>query len=306
MTRRLMVLFLGLFCLGLLAPGWAGPRDAPWKKVDEAIKKGLPKTAIQELDPIIAAAIEDKAYAEAIKAIGMKIAQEGTIQGNKPEEKITRLQAEIAKAPKEMRPVMDAILAHWYWQYFQQNRWRFIQRTATAAPSGNDILTWDLPRILAEIGKQFQAALANAAELKKVPIAQYNDLLVKGTMPDAYRPTLYDFLAFEALSFFSSGEQAGARAEDAFELAADSPIFAAVEEFLDLEDQDDRRRVVDCASHPSLPGSPEIPRGRQGSVGLPRCRPGPATVRLQQGRWRREERPLQGRVEALRRGLQQP
>ena len=118
MTRRLMILFLGVFCMGLLPPGWAGPRDAQWKKVDEAIKKGLPRTAIQELDPLIAAAIKDKAYAEAIKAIGMKIAHEGTIQGNKPEEKITRLQAEIAKAPKEMRPVMDAILAHWYWQYF--------------------------------------------------------------------------------------------------------------------------------------------------------------------------------------------
>ena len=51
---------------------------------------------------------------------------------------------------------MDAILAHWYWQYFQQNRWRFMQRTATAAPPGDDILTWDLARILAEIDKQFQ------------------------------------------------------------------------------------------------------------------------------------------------------
>ena len=51
-------------------------------------------------------------------------------------------------------------------------------------------------------------------------------------MPDTYRPTLFDFLAFEALRFYTSGEQAGARAEDAFELTADSPIFASVEDFL--------------------------------------------------------------------------
>ena len=62
----------------------AGPRDEQWKKVDEAMQKGLPKTAIEQLGPIIAGAIQDKAYAEAIKAIGKKIALEGNIQGNKP------------------------------------------------------------------------------------------------------------------------------------------------------------------------------------------------------------------------------
>ena len=98
--------------------------------MDEAVNKGLPKTAIQELEPIIAAALKDKDYPEAIRAIAKKIALEGNIQGNKPEERITRMKAEIAKAPKEMTPMMDAILAHWYWHYFQQNRWRFVQRTA--------------------------------------------------------------------------------------------------------------------------------------------------------------------------------
>src|SRR5262249_13839698 len=56
--------------------------------------------------------------------------------------------------------------------------------------------------------------------------------LEKGTMPDAYRPTLYDFVAHEALAFYESGEQAGARAEDSFDLAADGPVFAPADEFL--------------------------------------------------------------------------
>ncbi len=196
------------------------------------MKKGLPKTAIEKLEPIVEAAIEDKAYAEAIKAIGQKIALEGNIQGNKPEEKITRMRAEIDKAPAEMRPVMEAILANWYWHYFQQNRWRFMQRSQTAAPPGEDFTTWDLPRILGEIDKQFQKALSSADALKKTPIADYNDLLEQGNAPDAYRPTLYDFLAHNALQFYSAGEQAAARAEDAFDLQADSPVFASAEDFV--------------------------------------------------------------------------
>ena len=51
-------------------------------------------------------------------------------------------------------------------------------------------------------------------------------------MPDSYRPTLYDFVAHQALEFYNSGEQAAAKAEDAFELAADSPIFRPAEEFV--------------------------------------------------------------------------
>jgi hypothetical protein len=209
-----------------------GPRDALWNQVDTAIGKGLPKTAIDLLDQIIPGALQDQAYAEATKAICLKIAQEGHIQGGKAEEMIVRLQAEIANAPEPMKPVMEAVLAHWYWLYFQQNRWRFVQRTQTAEPPGEDFTTWDLARILAEIDKHFTLALAAEATLKATPIGLWDALLEKGNMPDACRPTLYDFLVFDALAFYNSGEQAGALPQDTFEIMADSPIFAPVAEFL--------------------------------------------------------------------------
>ena len=309
MTRRLAIISLVAVLTtltGLFVFCWAGTRDAQWKQVDEAIQKGLPKTAIEHLDPIIAGAIKDKAYPEAIKAIGKKIALEGNIQGNKPEEKITRLQAEIAKSPKEMQPVMTAILAHWYWQYFQHNRWRFVQRTATAEPPGEDILSWDLPRILAEIDKHFTAALANEAELKKIPIAQYNDLLDKGTMPDTYRPTLFDFLAFEALKFYSSGEQAGSKAEDAFELTADSPIFGSVEDFLAWDVKTSDAGSLTVRAIRLLPERVEVPHRRQGAVGVSRRQPGPLAVRLQPGGRRRQGHPLQGRAAEVCREVGRP
>ena len=52
----------------------AGPRDAQWKAVEDAAGKGLPRSAIEALEPIIAGALADHAYPEAIKAIGRKIA----------------------------------------------------------------------------------------------------------------------------------------------------------------------------------------------------------------------------------------
>ena len=219
--------------LGLMAVTvWAGPRDAAWKSVEEAERKGRPKTAIEQVEPIIKGALADKAYAEAVKAIAKKISLEGDIQGRKAEEKIIRLQAEVDRAPQEIKPVLETVLAHWYRHFFRQNRWRFMQRTQTGQAPGEDILSWDLPRILKEIDKHFVAALAHRDVLRRIPIAEYEALLAKGNTPDSYRPTLYDFLAHEALGFYSAGEQAAAKAQDAFEVSADSPVFAPLDEFL--------------------------------------------------------------------------
>ena len=52
--------FLAVVTLLVLASSlFAGPRDALWKQVDEAVKKGLPKTAITNLEPIIQGALKD-------------------------------------------------------------------------------------------------------------------------------------------------------------------------------------------------------------------------------------------------------
>ncbi|HMC26709.1 MAG TPA: hypothetical protein VKM56_02825, partial [Verrucomicrobiae bacterium] len=109
MIKRLSPLLL----FTIAATAWSASRDAQWKKVDDAVSKGLPKTAITELEPIIRDALQEKAYGEAAKAMARKIVLEGNIQGNKPEEKITRMEVEIAKAPQELAPMLDTILANW-------------------------------------------------------------------------------------------------------------------------------------------------------------------------------------------------
>ena len=100
---------MGLLRMGLLlavllqTSAIAGLRDAQWQVVQDAVKKGLPQTALTNLEPIINAAMKEKAYAEATKAIGEKIALEGNIQGNKAEERVMRLEAEIANPPRFLR-----------------------------------------------------------------------------------------------------------------------------------------------------------------------------------------------------------
>ncbi|MBM3983213.1 MAG: hypothetical protein FJ304_23670 [Planctomycetes bacterium] len=73
-SHRLSAAGLALVLVGtgvalvLTANAAQPPRDEQWKKVEAAVNKGLPKTAIDHLNPIIDGAIKDKAYPEAIKA----------------------------------------------------------------------------------------------------------------------------------------------------------------------------------------------------------------------------------------------
>ncbi|MFN7139756.1 MAG: hypothetical protein ACK4UN_10485, partial [Limisphaerales bacterium] len=66
MKRHFTLLLL--FVAGLLT-AFAVAREAQWKKVDQAINEGLPKTAIEALEPIIKDAIAEKRHGEALKAI---------------------------------------------------------------------------------------------------------------------------------------------------------------------------------------------------------------------------------------------
>lgn len=213
-------------------PVHAGSRDAQWRQVEDAKGKGLPKTAIEHLEPIVQEAIRDKAWGEAVKAVGTKITLEAMIQGGRADDRITRLEAEIPKLPPEMAPILTTVLAHWYWQYYDENRGRFMRRDATAAAPGGDFRSWDLPRLFREIDRLFMKALAEEPLLQGTPIGTYQDLLTPGTVPDSYRPTLYDFVAHEALTFYALGEQAAADPEDAFEPSADSDIFSPMAQFM--------------------------------------------------------------------------
>jgi len=219
----------------------AGPRAAAWKRVQQALDEGKPKTAAEALAGVEEAAVKDKAWAEVARAIATRVV---TATGDRPPddpERLVQLSAAIEKAPAETRAVLRAIQANWTWGFFQNNRWRFAQRTAgaTAADDLAAIASWDLPAVVGEIRSRFAAALAEPAAIQKLPVAEWTALIAPGTMSDAYRPTVWDVVARDALEFATSGERGVVAPEDVFELAADSPALGTPEEFLAWKPEED-------------------------------------------------------------------
>ena len=226
--------FFTLF-LGTLMAYQQENRTDNWKKVEEARQNGLPKSAIEALTVIVDSALAEKKFGEALKAIALRASLESSLDGNDAQSAIKKIKAELESAPAETQPLLHTIQAQFFWNYFEANRWRFGQRTATAAPTGDDFTTWDLKRLFEQIAFHYEKALASEDYLRSVPVANFEPLLKAGTIPDSYRPTLFDFVAFEAIEFYSAGEQAGAKAEDAFEIDASGPALGTTADFLAWE-----------------------------------------------------------------------
>jgi hypothetical protein len=141
--------------------------------VQRALDEGKPKSALEALAGIEQSAIAAKAWDEAARAIATRVHADTGDRPPEDPERLVRLEAALQKAPDEVKPVLEAILANWTWGFFQNNQWRFAQRTSGASGGVNEegkaveglagISSWDLPRVVAEVRRRFTAALDPAA-----------------------------------------------------------------------------------------------------------------------------------------------
>lgn len=259
-SSAVVVASLIVFTGGLLAmrrsPGQAdipeGPRQAAWEKVEKNLREGRPRSASAALEGLAEAAIADRSWAEAARAIATRVLADTADRPGDDPQRLIELDAAIAAAPAETRSVLETVAANWTWRYFQENRWRFIQRTSGAVISDDlaEIASWDLPQILEEINRRFERALAEADTLQQFATRDWRAIIDPGAMfvgepkpnaalpPEAIerglaiRPTVFDVVIADAIDFYASGERGLVAPEDTFEADAAGPMLGTIEEFL--------------------------------------------------------------------------
>lgn len=220
--------FLALMFFPLLTQAF--DYAAHWKQVEKAQNEGLPKTALEALEPILAAALEEKNHNEAAKAVAAQLGMSDVDSAGR----IRLLQEQLKTLPEEMRPLFTVYQAQLWQNYYNENRWRLLQRSRTSGVDEADFLTWDATRVLAEIDRLIAEAMQHREKLQTTPVTVFDKMLKwrEGMLPDVYRPTLYDFLVFQAIDLYSLGEREVAAPENAFVPQANSPLLGTLEEFL--------------------------------------------------------------------------
>ncbi|MBT3786268.1 hypothetical protein HOF92_14935, partial [bacterium] len=203
-----------------------------WSKVEQAEQKKLPKSAIKILDQILELTRQSQTRGHYLKALSKKILNQAHILGKQPRDKVKILREKISSSPKADRPILQAILAIWFWHYHEQNRYKFSQRSTTSGLENEDFTTWDSPKLFHEVGSLFEQALKDRRHLRSLILKDFEPLVERGSLGYGYCKTLYEFLAREALRFYKHGLQTLPKPQDAFEIEADSHALSESENFL--------------------------------------------------------------------------
>ena len=143
---------------------------------------------------------------------------------------ISGLKKDIEKAGYPVKPVLQSLLAQMFWNYYQQNRYQFSQRSQLNKRD-TDFTTWDLKTIIDETSRLYDLSLKDATKEQSTPLSVFDDVLEGDKATRYLRPTLYDLLVQRALDFFLSGESGITKPRLAFSLNdprffADSKTFA--------------------------------------------------------------------------------
>jgi hypothetical protein len=207
--------------------------EKAWQQVADFENKGLPESALKVVNTIYEEAKKEQNAPQLVKAVIHQLKFTDYKEENAFVKNLNRLRDEANTATFPAKPLLHSMLGEMYWQYYQNNRYRFNNRSETTTQQ-DDIETWSLNKIVEETLQQYKLSLQETDKSKNTRIDLYEPVMHTGDgRGRSYRPTLFDFLAHRALTFASGSEAAITQPVYAFVLdqenyLADAATFAGL------------------------------------------------------------------------------
>ena len=175
----------------------------------------------------------------AVRALVLRLRDTESVKDEGEGDFLRSLDQAVATAPEKTRPVLRALTAKAYCAYYDRHRWEL--RNRTAGGSGDKIEGRDGPRLLKETDARLQAALADEPFLAAVPIGDFAGVTDKGreNPGDVARPTLFDFIAYDAFAYYTDASRFDIRPEETPVAGRLSPVFGDTATFLAGRDPGD-------------------------------------------------------------------
>ncbi len=174
-------------------------------RIDSLADMGLPKSALAEADRLDELARKNNNAPQQVRAVIYRMTFQSYLEEDALAAIISRLKIDINKAGYPVKPVLQSLLAQMYLNYYQQNRYRFNQRSKLTNPDA-DFTNWDLQTIINETSRLYSASLSDETRLFNTPVGVLDGVLEGDSTTRYLRPTLYDLLVNRAFDFFLTDE----------------------------------------------------------------------------------------------------
>ena len=203
-----------------------------WQEVQELESQKLPKSASEIVELIYIKAQQDNNAPQLIKSLIYNSKYSLTLQEDAQLTVVNTLKNEIAITEFPTKNILESVLANLYWQYFQQNRYRFYNRSNSLKKvDPADFRTWDLQTLFKEVHIHFQNSLRKGWMAQQTDLERFDGILTLQKDSKKYRPTLFDFLSHNALEFYKTSETSITNPSFKFEISkkeflAGSDVFS--------------------------------------------------------------------------------
>lgn len=213
--------------------------DADWKAVEKMEQKGLGNSVVSKVDSILFKALAEENSAQIFKALAYRSKYYHQLIEESSLKIFNQYEEHIANATFPLKQILHSAAAELYYQYYQANRWEFQSRTTTQNFNKQDIRTWSLDDILAQVDQHYQQSLTQQEDLLAYPIENLSAILHQPDLKKELsqfdgkylQPTLYDFLANRALQYYQQNEGRVNSPQVEFQ-ADDYSIFSKLEDFV--------------------------------------------------------------------------
>ncbi|MEZ4985756.1 MAG: MG2 domain-containing protein [Saprospiraceae bacterium] len=214
------------------------PFEKEWKSIDEALSNGLPQSAQTLLEGLATELPnldnEPLRTAHHLKSLLYTLGIETQLTESGEWQSIRRMESKWASAEGMEKTLLAFYLAQQYHQYYQQNAWTINERTFVSGSSPTEEETsWSSADFLARINTLFQEVMDDV-RLRDVAFATISPLIVSPSKENATRPTLYDILLYQVLTYYTQND--AFVGEPQYETALDNVHWLAdASEFIRLD-----------------------------------------------------------------------
>lgn len=220
---KLITTTLIILCFANFSSAQSDDFDNLWKMVSKYESDGLTTSALNVVESISALAKTKHNSPQQIKALLHKSKYMLTLEEDAQLKIVNDFKTEIAKSEIPTKNILENMLATMYWQYFQQHRYQFYNRTNTSEKVNEDFRTWDLQTLFNEIRHYYQSSLQNGLILQQTQLSDYTEILYVQNGSKLFRPTLYDLLSHNALEFYKTSENTISK--PAYKFEVDNPML---------------------------------------------------------------------------------
>lgn len=202
-----------------------------WMEIDTLIaKKDFTKTAIEKTSALLSKAKEEHKAIQETRCLLYLFSLESRVSAENSNPVFRDIKKAIAESRNEaQKALLHTLTARLYRNYFQQHRYQLYGRQNTGATQESDIDTWSTQDFYTRIRREYEEALQNRSLLQQRKVDEFEALLIPGNAREL-RPTLFDLLAHEALSYFTKEEIWMARPGQVFN-TADTALIATAQVF---------------------------------------------------------------------------